>query len=188
MSRIANIARDFAGRGGKRLRPRLCQAVFDACGGTGDLSPVCEAVESFHKASLVHDDIQDGDETRYGRPTVWKEHGVPMAIAAGDWLVAHGYQLIAGSGFAAVPAMLAATIDSHVRLCEGQGDDLLGGGDYVSTCERKTGEAFALAAQLGRWPLARTTHRSAAMPSPMASCSRSTTIWQTARIRKSFAN
>ena len=146
---VADIARDFLGRGGKKLRPRLCKAVFDRCGGAGDIGPVCEAVECFHKASLIHDDIQDGDETRYGRPTVWKEHGVPMAIAAGDWLVAHGYQLIAGSGFAAVPAMLAATIDSHVRLCEGQGDDLLGGGDYVSTCERKTGEAFALAAQLG---------------------------------------
>ena len=146
---VADIARDFLGRGGKKLRPRLCKAVFDRCGGAGDIGPVCEAVECFHKASLIHDDIQDGDETPYGRPTVWKEHGVPMAIAAGDWLVAHGYQLIAGSGFAGVPAMLAATIDSHVRLCEGQGDDLLGGGDYVSTCERKTGEAFALAAQLG---------------------------------------
>ena len=149
MSRISDIALEFAGRGGKRLRPRLCKAVFDSLGGSGDLAPVLEAVECFHKASLVHDDIQDGDETRYGRPTVWKEHGVPMAIAAGDWLVAQGYRLIAHSGFAAVPAMLAATVDSHVRLCEGQGDDLLGGGDYVSTCERKTGEAFALAAQLG---------------------------------------
>jgi geranylgeranyl pyrophosphate synthase len=146
---IADIALDFLGRGGKKLRPRLCKAVFDRCGGVGDIAPVCEAVECFHKASLIHDDIQDGDETRYGGPTVWKEHGVAVAIAAGDWLVAHGYQLIAGSGFAGVPAMLAATIDSHVRLCEGQGDDLLGGGDYVSTCERKTGEAFALAAQLG---------------------------------------
>lgn len=146
---VADIARDFLGRGGKKLRPRLCKAVFDRCGGVGDIGPVCEAVECFHKASLIHDDIQDGDETRYGRPTVWKEHGVAMAIAAGDWLVAYGYRLIAHSGFAAVPAMLAATVDSHLRLCEGQGDDLQGGGDYVSTCERKTGEAFALAAQLG---------------------------------------
>ena len=97
----------------------------------------------------MHDDIQDGDEIRYGRPTVWKEHGVSVAIAVGDWLVAHGYRLIAKSGFSAVPAMVAATVDSHVRLCEGQGDDVMGGGDYVSVCERKTGEAFALAAQLG---------------------------------------
>ena len=151
MSRISDIALEFAGRGGKRLRPRLCKAVFDSLGGTGDLTQVMEAVECFHKASLVHDDIQDGDEVRYGRPSVWKEHGVPVAIAVGDWLVAHGYRLIARSGFANAVRMLEATVTSHLRLCEGQGDDLLGGAakDYISICERKTGEAFALAAQLG---------------------------------------
>jgi geranylgeranyl pyrophosphate synthase len=148
-------------RGGKRLRPRLCKAVFAACGGEGDISCVCDAVECFHKASLVHDDIQDGDEERYGRPTVWKEHGVAVAIAAGDWLVAHGYELILKSGLSASPRMFAATVASHVRLCEGQGDDLLvpsanplvaprlDEAAYLSVCERKTGEGFALAAQLG---------------------------------------
>ena len=185
MSDIASIAIDFMRRGGKRLRPRLCKAVFAACGGTspasrlvassilflrwrfneafsrGSVSDVCDAVECFHKASLVHDDIQDGDETRYGRPTVWKEHGVAVAIAVGDWLVAHGYELIIKSGFPSAPQMLAATVSSHVRLCEGQGDDLLmpaanplkaerfDEAAYLSVCERKTGEAFALAAQLG---------------------------------------
>ena len=157
MMSIQDIALGFCGRGGKKLRPRLCKAVFDRCGGTGDISGVCEAIECFHKASLIHDDIQDGDEERYGRPPVWKEHGVPVAIAAGDWLVAHGYRLIAESGFAATQQMLHAAVLSHVRLCEGQGDDLLNASTsqhlspsaYVSICERKTGEAFALAAQLG---------------------------------------
>ena len=154
---IGDIALEFCGRGGKRLRPRLCKAAFERCGGTGDIGGVCEAIECFHKASLIHDDIQDGDEERYGRPTVWKEHGVPVAIAAGDWLVAHGYRLITESGFAAMPQMIRAAVLSHVRLCEGQGDDLLNTSTpqhlnpsaYVSVCERKTGEAFALAAQLG---------------------------------------
>ena len=170
---IREIALEFCGRGGKRLRPRLCKAAFERCGGTGDIGGVCEAIECFHKASLIHDDIQDGDEERYGRPTVWKEHGVPVAIAAGDWLVAHGYRLITESGFAAMPQMIRAAVLSHVRLCEGQGDDLLtpstsqhlnpsppqplnistsqhlNPSTYVSVCERKTGEAFALAAQLG---------------------------------------
>ena len=159
---IQDIALEFCGRGGKKLRPRLCKAVFDRCGGVGDIGGVCEAIECFHKASLIHDDIQDGDEERYGRPTVWKEHGVPVAIAAGDWLVAHGYRLIAESGFAAMPQMVHAAVLSHVQLCEGQGDDLLNPQPlnlstaqplapsiYVSICERKTGEAFALAAQLG---------------------------------------
>ena len=155
---IGDIALEFCGRGGKRLRPRLCKAVFERCGGAGGIGCVCEAVECFHKASLIHDDIQDGDEDRYGRPAVWKEHGVPVAIAAGDWLVAHGYRLIAESGFAAMPQMVHAAVLSHVRLCEGQGEDLLSSRSaasgfrpdaYLSICERKTGEAFALAAQLG---------------------------------------
>ena len=154
MTKVEFIAREFLGRGGKKLRPRLCKAVYASLGGEGDIEGICEAIECFHKASLIHDDIQDCDEERYGRPTVWKEHDLPVAIAAGDWLVAHGYELIAGSGFTNALDMMKATVRSHVALCEGQGDDLMGNpgtadADYVSICERKTGEAFALAAELG---------------------------------------
>jgi len=163
MTGIETIAMEFCGRGGKRLRPRLCKAAFqvasngrDACCPGGDIERLCEAVECFHKASLIHDDIQDCDETRYGRPTVWKEHGVAVAIAAGDWLVAHGYELIIRSGFPNALDMLNATVRSHIALCEGQADDLLNlqsadpsSQSYLSVCERKTGEAFALAAELG---------------------------------------
>jgi len=157
MARISEIALEFCGRGGKRLRPRLCRAAYLSAGGDPScrrIDVICEAVECFHKASLIHDDIQDCDEERYGRPAVWKEHGLPIAIAVGDWLVAHGYELIANSGFANAIDMVKATVGSHVALCEGQGDDLMGvaqsvGEDYISVCERKTGEAFALAAELG---------------------------------------
>ena len=155
---------EFCGRGGKRLRPRLCWTAYRAALSTtrepqppnARIEDLCEAVECFHKASLIHDDIQDGDEERYGRPTVWKEHGVAVAIAAGDWLVAHGYELIIRSGFTNALAMLKSTVASHVALCEGQADDLLNPQSstlnpqpYLSICERKTGEAFALAAELG---------------------------------------
>jgi len=163
LTRIETIAMEFCGRGGKRLRPRLCKAAFqvasngqDARCPSGDIERLCEAVECFHKASLIHDDIQDCDEERYGRPTVWKEHGVAVAIAAGDWLVAHGYELIIRSGFPNALDMLKSTVGSHVALCEGQADDLLNSQlatrnpqPYISICERKTGEAFALAAELG---------------------------------------
>ena len=163
MTRIETIAMEFCGRGGKRLRPRLCKAAFQAASNgqdarcpSGDIERLCEAVECFHKASLIHDDIQDCDEERYGRPTVWKEHGVAVAIAAGDWLVAHGYELIIRSGFPNALDMLKSTVRSHVELCEGQADDLLdpqpsalSPRPYLSICERKTGEAFALAAELG---------------------------------------
>ena len=158
---IGAIAMEFCGCGGKRLRPRLCVAAYRAALSTAcsqqlpnaRIEDLCEAVECFHKASLIHDDIQDCDEERYGRPTVWKEHGVAVAIAAGDWLVAHGYDLIVNSGFPNALAMIKATVQSHVALCEGQADDLLNSQlatrnpqPYLSICERKTGEAFALAA------------------------------------------
>lgn len=158
MARISEIALEFYRRGGKRLRPRLCKAAYIAAGGdpaSPEIDVICDAVECFHKASLIHDDIQDCDEERYGRPTVWKEYDLGIAIAAGDWLVAHGYELIANSHFPSALEMIKATVQSHVALCEGQGDDLTGAAasaadaDYLSVCERKTGEAFAIAAQLG---------------------------------------
>ena len=164
MAGIETIAMEFCGRGGKRLRPRLCREAYRAALSTprdpqppnARIEDLCEAVECFHKASLIHDDIQDCDEERYGRPTVWKEHGVAIAIAAGDWLVAHGYELIIRSGFPNALDMLKSTVASHVALCEGQADDLLNPQPstlnpqpYLSICERKTGEAFALAAELG---------------------------------------
>ncbi len=149
---VREIAEEFLRRGGKHLRPRLCRAVCETALGASapaGLDPVLEAVECFHKASLIHDDIQDGDEERYGRPAVWKEHGVGLAIAAGDWLVARGYGLIAACALPAANEMLRATVRSHLTLCEGQGDELSGASDYLSVCARKTGEAFALAAELG---------------------------------------
>ncbi len=151
MKRIAEIGEDFLRCGGKRLRPRLCESVYRrlAPGGTADISRLCDAVECIHKASLIHDDIQDSSETRYGVPTVWAACGVPVAIAVGDWLMARGISLVAQSPFDNVAEMVALCVSSVLALSEGQGDELSGHGDYVSICERKTGGLFALAAGLG---------------------------------------
>ena len=159
MSSVREIALEFLSRGGKQLRPRLCRIVYEALAGggpcAGDLEKVLGAVECFHKASLVHDDIQDGDAERYGRPTVHAAHGVPVAVAVGDWLVAEGYRRLATSGFPRAAEMLCAAASSHLQLSEGQGDELLLRGvrptedETLSIYRRKTGEAFALAARLG---------------------------------------
>lgn len=149
--RVSEIGLEFMRRGGKRLRPRLCEAVYRsiAPNGIANIGPLKEAVECFHKASLIHDDIQDFSRTRDGMPTVWVEYGVPLAIAAGDWLLAHGMELIAEAGFPNVAKMSGLVASTILSLCEGQGDDLAGHGDYVSVCKRKTGSLFALAAGLG---------------------------------------
>ena len=149
--RVSEIGLEFMQRSGKRLRPRLCEAVYRSIApdGTVDIGPLKEAVECFHKASLIHDDIQDFSRTRNGMPTVWVEYGVPLAIAAGDWLLAHGMRLIAEAGFPNGAEMSGLVTRTILSLCEGQGDELAGLGDYVSVCERKTGSLFALAAGLG---------------------------------------
>src|SRR6202451_395021 len=60
-----------------------------------DLRKVAVAVECFHKASLIHDDIEDGDAQRYGEKTLHEEYGVAVALNVGDLLIGEGYRLLA---------------------------------------------------------------------------------------------
>src|SRR5437762_1533077 len=76
------IAREWLGRAGKRWRPFLTvsalQALRENPGAplSDDIKKVAVAVECFHKASLIHDDIEDNDAARYGEKTLHEEHGV----------------------------------------------------------------------------------------------------------------
>lgn len=73
--------------GGKRLRPLMCLLVCDSlCGKTRPALPFAAAIEIMHNFCLVHDDIEDGDEFRRGRPAVWKQYGLAHAINVGDYL------------------------------------------------------------------------------------------------------
>ncbi len=73
---------------GKRLRPLFVLLSVDLFGlDWHDALPAAVAVEILHNYSLVHDDIQDGSETRRGRESVWKVWGIPQAINTGDALL-----------------------------------------------------------------------------------------------------
>jgi geranylgeranyl diphosphate synthase, type I len=73
--------------GGKRIRPVLTLLCCEASsGGWRTALPAAAAVELLHNFSLIHDDIEDGDPVRRGRPTLWKQWGVAQAINAGDAL------------------------------------------------------------------------------------------------------
>jgi len=81
--------------GGKRLRPVLMKAVFDAFGGNGDaVRPFMAAIEQIHTYSLVHDDLpaMDNDEYRRGKKTTHIVYGEDMAILAGDALLNHAFE------------------------------------------------------------------------------------------------
>jgi geranylgeranyl diphosphate synthase, type II len=84
--------------GGKRLRPLLCLAAAEACGGeiSQALAPAC-AVELLHTYSLVHDDLpaMDDDDLRRGRPTCHKVYGEGIAILCGDALLTEAFLVLA---------------------------------------------------------------------------------------------
>jgi geranylgeranyl diphosphate synthase, type II len=141
LARHEAIAYDWMAQGGKRSRPLITLAAFDALKGapatrsaeTLELPDAVRrtalAIEAFHKASLVHDDIEDNDTFRYGRETLHRQHGVGTAINVGDYLIGLGYRLVSREkqalGGDAVADILDRMSDAHLKLSEGQGAELL---------------------------------------------------------------
>ncbi len=142
-----HIAYDFLARGGKHSRPFITLAAYDAL--TGDLGTTADggehcqkipptvrraamSIETFHKASLVHDDIEDDDAFRYGQAAVHRRFGTSTAINVGDYLIGLGYRLLSGridDDRRFDPQMRIDVLDclanAHTRLAEGQGAELL---------------------------------------------------------------
>jgi geranylgeranyl pyrophosphate synthase len=150
---------------GKRWRPFLAACVWKAFQEDpsvpmpDDLKRIAIAVECFHKASLIHDDIEDGDDLRYGEATLHASHGIPIALNVGDLLLGEGYRLIGECDAPGnrVAAMLRVASAGHRTLCLGQGDELnwarapqpLRSGEVLDIFRRKTSPAFEVALRLG---------------------------------------
>ena len=84
--------------GGKRLRPALCLAAAEACGGKiEDALPLACADECIHTYSLIHDDLpaMDDDDLRRGKPTNHKVFGEGVAVLAGDALLTQAFEIAA---------------------------------------------------------------------------------------------
>jgi geranylgeranyl diphosphate synthase, type I len=116
-------------RRGKRLRPQMLLRVATAEGGDIDAAlDAAVAVEIFHNYSLVHDDIEDRDVLRHGRPTLWSTYGVQEAIAAGDAMCALSFLSLEHAGerldAAIVLRMIGLMHQAHAVMCEGQSLDL----------------------------------------------------------------
>src|SRR5438105_80295 len=112
--------RSSAAGGGKRMRPALCLWAASACGADPQRAlPVAAAIELVHNFTLVHDDIQDGDLLRRGRPTVWSIWGQAQGINVGDGLFA-----LALRAALAQPEAARVLVDATVEVIEGQCLDL----------------------------------------------------------------
>ena len=171
------LSEEWLREGGKRLRPFVVLAAY-ALASRGeeflrqgeiddDIFPdavcrVAAAIEIFHKASLVHDDIEDDDPTRYGRETMHRRHGVSQALNAGDFLIGLGYQVVAAQsqalGAERVADILAALSNAQLRLCRGQGAEMVWDDsppsdmtplDALAVYSAKTAPAFEVALYAG---------------------------------------
>ncbi|WP_322818330.1 polyprenyl synthetase family protein [Tepidiforma sp.] len=152
---------DASGRpssgGGKRLRPLICLEVAAAIGVAPERAlPGAVAVELIHNFSLVHDDIQDGDAIRHGRPTAWKVIGQPQAINLGNFLYARGIGQLTDCSLPGAPAALRLLVDAIERMVEGQWSDIafetaaqVTEQEYLAMVAGKTGALLGAAAGIG---------------------------------------
>ena len=171
-----SISYHWVREGGKRLRPFITLAAYVmARYGEGLLADTTNyhevippavgrlaiAIEVMHKASLVHDDLEDHDAFRYGNPTLHRTYGNDVAINIGDFLLGIGYRLITCAvdalGAECVVDLLAAISDAHLQLARGQGGELLiqrqSAGvtplDVLEIYALKTAPAFQVALYVG---------------------------------------
>lgn len=149
--------------GGKRMRPAVCLAAAEACGGSDHAAmPLACAVECIHTYSLIHDDLpaMDDDDYRRGKLTNHKVFGEGIAILAGDALLTQAFEIAAQcKGWPRYSHQKICLELAHaagsLQLIAGQVADLEGEGKPISTKElqfiheRKTSALLCCAVRLG---------------------------------------
>ena len=92
---LSEISDYLVSAGGKRARPAVALLVFRACGGgdPADIIDIATALELIHSASLLHDDIIDGGETRRGKPSAYRRYGLAETLVAGDFLFGRAFEI-----------------------------------------------------------------------------------------------
>jgi len=116
-------------RRGKRLRPQMVMQIALTEGGQiDDALDAAAAIEIMHNYSLVHDDIEDRDELRHGRETLWTKYGIAQAINAGDAMCALSSVTLLRAAAShpgdRVVHMVQVLHDAHRVMCDGQSLDL----------------------------------------------------------------
>ena len=133
VSRSTESASDAAAyhlkAGGQRVRTKIAlQAGLDAGLDSSDAVVIAATVELLHNASLVHDDIEDGDEDRRGQPAVWCRFGVNTAICTGDLLLSASYATLCKLNDTRALAQMISLVHKRVSMAiDGQCADLRAG-------------------------------------------------------------
>jgi geranylgeranyl diphosphate synthase type I len=148
-------------RRGKRLRPRLLfNAAFEEGGTFEQGIDAAIGIECLHNYSLVHDDIEDGDELRHGTETVWARYGIAHGVNAGDSMCAVSYLALLRNTAQLPPHRIGAMMQvlhyANLGMCAGQGYDIgfetaahVTSDEYFAMIDGKTAALFGAACELG---------------------------------------
>lgn len=126
---LYDLAADYPRRGGRAMRPSLCIAATRAFGGSlEDALDSATAIELFHNALLIHDDIEDESEVRRRSPTLHAAHGIPLALNAGDTLALLSFRPLVANVARLGPRISMRIIEETERMAtesaEGQAMEL----------------------------------------------------------------
>lgn len=149
---LYNLVADYPLRGGRMLRPSLCIATARVFGASVEDAVHCAAaIELFHNAFLVHDDVEDESDERRGRPTLHALHGVPLAINVGDALTLLGLEALIDNRGRLGMILTLRVLEESQRMAresvEGQAIELgwrrdnaihVAEGDYLAMILKKT--------------------------------------------------
>ena len=160
---VYSLLWEILDRGGKRFRPAICLLCCEAVGGKPEKAmPVAAAIELFHNLTLIHDDIEDNSLLRRGKPCLHIEHGIPLALNAGDGLFMMNWKSVLRIKVPAAETLEVQRIltEAYSRVMEGQGMELswrkeaawaVRKNDYLSMVEKKTGALIGAACEVGAY-------------------------------------
>jgi octaprenyl-diphosphate synthase len=150
---LSEVALHLIQGGGKRVRPAVALLVFKACGGVDvtDMIDIAIALELIHSATLLHDDIIDGGETRRGRPSAFQRYGLANTLVTGDFLFSKAFELCGRFE----EQIVGWAADACISLTEGE---VMQGrfrrnpattvDDYLEIIARKTASLFSQGARV----------------------------------------
>ena len=151
---ITEAVRRMLAAGGKRLRPQITLLAAQAVGGNAsDQLALAAYMELIHVATLIHDDVVDGAQTRRGVNATAVDFGNRISVLAGDYLFAWIFKNVTESYPSPIPHILSATLaaicDGEVLQLRATGNLRLSLDEYVGIVEKKTATLFAASAECG---------------------------------------
>ncbi|MEO7039968.1 MAG: polyprenyl synthetase family protein [Candidatus Elarobacter sp.] len=151
---ITEAVRRMLAAGGKRVRPRLTLLAAESVGGRAEEHLQLAAfMELIHVATLIHDDVVDGAETRRGVNATAVDFGNRVSVLAGDYLFAWIFKNVTAHYHHPIPHILSSTLaditDGEVLQLKAVGDTATTFPAYIEIATKKTASLFAASAECG---------------------------------------